>query len=1136
MNTWSFFLLFTLFGLATPAAANVFLREDFDETQINSVYAISVDGDGNAPDVFDAGGVNGNALQITSRSGGNNNAIAWDFVDFSGAPQVRLTFQIRMSDDDANTGCCGEAADGFGIGLFDTNTYGKTGEANPALDNGGVWEDPRSGGGYPAALFFGIDVFDGGGPNGNNLRITGLNGRADLLADVSLPFVINADFFHEVEITITDAGEDAQVSVVITEDIHGARTVHEVVSNVLATGMDLETASFRLIGGGRTGGAFVQIELDNVVLESSDDEDDDGDGLPLFWEEDHDLDPDVNDAADDPDADGSSNLQEFKNGTNPHDNDSDDDSLLDGVETNTGTWASTADTGTNPLDADTDGDSLGDALENPDLPFVDEDQPGTDPNKSDTDGDNFRDRYELNNDSDPTDAISIPEIGNADAILQEDFDNLHKNSSFELTNSDGAPPQVTDIGGEHGNVLRITNLNGSNNNSAAWDSVDLSSSQITIGFQFKMSDDEANGGVGGCCNEAADGIGFGLFGIETYGSSGAENPGIDRSWEDPRTGGGYPDAFFIGFDVFDGGGPNGNNIRITGPEEPGLDLADESAPFTLNDDRFHSVRVDLVDTGDDTILNLILVEDIAGIAKEHHVVVDLTIPGLDLPTFKSRLIMGGRTGGAFTEALIDCVEIEAALTDTDGDGLPDSWEETNGTDPDVADADGDPDNDTVTNIEEFNRGTNPQSADTDGDGLADNVETGTGTYVSETNTGTDPRSDDSDKDGLKDGAEVPSLPFLDAGQPGTDPNKPDTDGDGFFDFAEINQGTDPTDPKSRVGAGSTIPVLKEDFDDTSINSTFDFTSSSGQPGKVADSEAATNQSVARITNLSGGNNNSIAWDFVDIASDAVLISFQFRMTNDAANAGAGGCCGEAADGFGVGLFDTASYDETGGNNPGEDRIWEDPRANGGFTDAFFVGFDIFDGGGPNGNNVRVSGPEDPATILTDVRVPFDLNDERFHQANIAILNEGPDSLVIIDLIEDVHQTHIVHAIVEGLSVPGLDLVSDFTGRLIMGGRTGGAFVQTDIDCVTLGVRGNAVPFQIIQLDSVDNANDTRGITITWNSRSSATYTVEASSDLMEWEELDDFVASQGDLTKFTENSVLPTVTPIRYYRVISNAN
>ena len=83
--------------------------------------------------------------------------------------------------------------------------------------------------------------------------------------------------------------------------------------------------------------------------------------------------------------------------------------------------------------------------------------------------------------------------------------------------------------------------------------------------------------------------------------------------------------------------------------------------------------------------------------------------------------------------------------DTDEDGMPDYYENTNGLNPNVDDAGDDLDEDGLTNLEEFNGGTNPQSADTDDDGLTDGDELNVHS--------TDPVNSDSDADGLSDGEE-----------------------------------------------------------------------------------------------------------------------------------------------------------------------------------------------------------------------------------------------------------------------------------------------------------------------------------------------------------------------------------------------
>lgn len=64
--------------------------------------------------------------------------------------------------------------------------------------------------------------------------------------------------------------------------------------------------------------------------------------------------------------------------------------------------------------------------------------------------------------------------------------------------------------------------------------------------------------------------------------------------------------------------------------------------------------------------------------------------------------------------------------DANSNGLPDTWEEEFGVPEDQSEQADDPDNDQLSNIDELRYGTNPMVADTDGDGFSDGQETKNG--------------------------------------------------------------------------------------------------------------------------------------------------------------------------------------------------------------------------------------------------------------------------------------------------------------------------------------------------------------------------------------------------------------------------
>ena len=123
--------------------------------------------------------------------------------------------------------------------------------------------------------------------------------------------------------------------------------------------------------------------------------------------------------------------------------------------------------------------------------------------------------------------------------------------------------------------------------------------------------------------------------------------------------------------------------------------------------------------------------------------------------------------------------------DSDGDNIPDGYEEQLFPGDLTQLGPGDFDSDGVNDPDEYNDGTDPTVADVDNDGSNDGQEKA---------AGTDPFNPDSDNDGLLDGVETNTGVFIDAKNTGTDPLNSNSDGDNAGDGVEVDLGTDPNDP------------------------------------------------------------------------------------------------------------------------------------------------------------------------------------------------------------------------------------------------------------------------------------------------------------------------------------------------------
>ncbi len=128
------------------------------------------------------------------------------------------------------------------------------------------------------------------------------------------------------------------------------------------------------------------------------------------------------------------------------------------------------------------------------------------------------------------------------------------------------------------------------------------------------------------------------------------------------------------------------------------------------------------------------------------------------------------------------------MQDTDGDGLPDIYEEEIGTDKENPDTDGDG---LTDGFEVLYASSDPLKASTLENGISDadvDADEDGLTMLEEAAQETDPLHTDTDGDGLKDGEEVKIY--------GTDPLNQDTDGDGIEDGDEVLLGLDPLNGKT----------------------------------------------------------------------------------------------------------------------------------------------------------------------------------------------------------------------------------------------------------------------------------------------------------------------------------------------------
>ncbi|MGC6580893.1 MAG: LamG-like jellyroll fold domain-containing protein [Akkermansiaceae bacterium] len=467
-------------------------------------------------------------------------------------------------------------------------------------------------------------------------------------------------------------------------------------------------------------------------------DDTDGDDLPDLWEDEHFGNNDgtadaaelaLQDGAGNPDGDGLDNEAEFQNGGDPNNADSDNDELLDHEEVTNGTDLN---------DPDSDNDTL---LDGPEV-----NDHMTDPNNRDSDGDLFFDQNEV-----ATTPLGPGTASDANLIpISEDGLLI----DFSSETSGGQAGIFHDQSRQI--YLAQHEVDGSVNRSETYDVPAFGGADVTLTVDFPDT----------TLNTVKQLIGRGAIGAYE-----GDDTDLARDW--------------IGVDarILNGGNgfdtPTSVSFTLTGlPAGSYLyrsfhhDIAGQTGDFSVRLTDANNVDV-VVDTRSMSAstegTNPGSGQTLASLSSTFQVIVSSN--GIDpvVITYQGTEADDGTGNTNVIESFVGINGFDLISSqDTDGDGLSDEYETTNGLDPLVSDSGNDEDMDDLTNLQEFQIGTMPNKADTDEDGANDGAEV---------NAGSNPFVQDTDGDEILDGEELEN---------GSDPTSIDSDGDGILDTLDPN--------------------------------------------------------------------------------------------------------------------------------------------------------------------------------------------------------------------------------------------------------------------------------------------------------------------------------------------------------------